>query len=102
MVLQNVTGWEELMSGQMVTAAFTALNVPFGGYLIFLLYIAVSMVLWIRTQSIELCTIMSLLFMGSFLVTPWFNTTTITLTIIIFVFEIAATGYKFFTKEKNL
>lgn len=102
MVLENVTGWNELMNGQIVTASYTALNVPFGGYLIFLLYIVVSMVLWIRTQSIELCTIMSLLFMGSFLVTPWFNTTTITLTIIIFVFEISATAYKFFTKEKNI
>ena len=99
MVIENVTGWNELMNGQIVTAAFTALNVPWGGYLIFILYVVISLVLWSRTQSVELVTMMSLLFLGSFLVTDWFNPATIGLSIIIFAFLASATLYKFFVKE---
>lgn len=99
MVLENVTGWNELMNGEVVTASFMALNQPWGGYLIFILYVLISIVLWSRTQSVELVTMMSLLFLGSFLVVPWFNNVTIGLSIIIFAFLMSATLYKFFVKE---
>lgn len=99
MVLENVTGWNELMNGQVVTASFMALNDPWGGYLIFVLYVLISAVLWSRTGSVELVTIMNLLFLGSFLVFPWFNAVTMGLSIIIFAFLLSATLYKFFVKE---
>ena len=99
--LQNVPGWVNLTNGNVVTAVFTAYNEPFGGYLIFILYLIISLVLWARTQSIELCTIMSFIFLGSFLVEPWFNNITLGLAIIITAFELGATIFKMFTKEKN-
>lgn len=97
----NVTGWNELMTGDVAGAAFTALNMPTGGMLIFILYIVITLVLWIRTQSIELCTIISFIFLGVFLTAPWFNDTTIGLAIIVTVFELGATLFKFIAKEKN-
>lgn len=101
MVLQNVTGWSELMDGHVVSAAFQALNIPLGGMLILILYILLSLVLWIRTQSVELCTIMSFIFLGIFLVSPWFNKQSIGIAILITVFELGATIFKFIAKEKN-
>lgn len=102
MVLQNVTGWSELMQGDIAAAAFQALNVPLGGTLIFILYLLISLVLWVKTQSIELCTIISFIFLGVFLTTPWFNDQTIGLAIIITAFQLGATFFKLVAKEKNI
>jgi hypothetical protein len=101
MIIENVTGWSELINGNVTGAAFQALNVPLGGSLILILYIVLSIVLWVRTQSIELCTIMSFIFLGVFLTVPWFTKETIGIAIIITVFELGATIYKFIAKEKN-
>lgn len=101
MVLENVSGWTQLMDGNVVSAVFTALNDPLGGWLIFILYVIISLVLWARTQSIEICAIISCIFVGVFLTTDWFNSITMGLTIIITVFELAATIYKMIAKEKN-
>ena len=100
MALQNVTGWANLIDAQFVTAVFTAYNEPFGGYLIFLLYVVISLILWTRTQSIELCTMMSFIFLGTFLVMPWFNSITLGLAILITAFELGATIFKFFTSAR--
>jgi len=99
-MIADVAGWTNLTNGNVVSAVFTAYNEPFGGYLIFLLYVVITLVLWLRTQSIELCTIISFIFLGSFLVTPWFNTTTLGLAILITAFELGATIFKFFTSPR--
>lgn len=99
--LQDVPGWLNLTNGNVVTAVFNAYNEPLGGYLIFILYIIISLVLWARTQSIELCTIITFIFLGTFLVEPWFNSITLGLAIIIAAFELGATIFKFFAKEGN-
>lgn len=99
-MIADVTGWANLTSGNVVTAVFNAYNEPFGGYLIFLLYVVISLILWVRTQSIELCTMMSFIFLGSFLVTPWFNNITLGLAILITAFELGATIFKFFASNR--
>lgn len=101
MVLQNVTGWNELITGNVTGAAFIALNEPTGGALILILYILISLVLWVRTQSIELCTMISFIFLGAFLTLPWFNKTTIGIAILITAVELGATIFKMIAKEKN-
>lgn len=100
--MADVTGWSDLMSGNVVTAVFNVFNTPMGGYLVFMLYIVISLVLWARTQSIELVAIISLLFCSSFLVTPWFNDITIGVTIVITAFELALVAFKAFAKEKSM
>ena len=101
MVLENVTGWNELITGNITGAAFTALNQPTGGSLILILYIIISLVLWVRTQSIELCTMISFIFLGAFLTLPWFNKQTIGVAILITAVELGATIFKMIAKEKN-
>lgn len=101
MVLENVTGWNALMSGNITGAAFSALNEPTGGWLILMLYIVIILVLWIRTQSVELCTIISFLFLGVFLVAPWFTKQTIGIAVIVTAFLLGATIFKLVSKEKN-
>ena len=98
--MADVTGWLNLTNGNIVEAVFTAYNEPFGGYLIFLFYIVISLILWVRTKSIELCTIISFIFLGSFLVMPWFNNTTMGLAILITAFELGATIFKFFASYR--
>lgn len=97
MVLTNVTGWQNLTDGHIVAAVFNAYNEPFGGLLVLLIYITISAILYLRTQSIELCTIISFLFLGVFLVSPWFTTKAMGIAIIITAFELGMTLYKFFT-----
>lgn len=101
MVLDNVTGWNELMTGNVTQAAYLALDVPLGGLLIPIIYTIIMMVLWGRTQSVELCAVMSLIFFGFFMISPWFNTTTKYYTGIVTVFFLASTLFKMIAKERN-
>jgi hypothetical protein len=96
MVLTNVTGWQNLTDGNIVAAVFNAYNEPWGGYLILLIYITISAVIYLRTNSIELCTIISFIFLGVFLVSPWFSTKAMGIAIIITAFELGTTLYRFF------
>lgn len=101
MVIENVTGWNALMTGNITGAAFTALNEPTGGWLILMLFIIITLVLWIRTQSVELCTIISFIFLGVFLTQPWFTRETIGIAVLITAFLLGATIFKLVSKEKN-
>ena len=102
MVLDNVTGWNELMTGNVTQAAFIALDAPLGGLLIPFIYTILMLILWMRTQSVELCAVMSLIFFAIFMASPWFNTATRTATGLITVFFIASTIFKLIAKEKNM
>lgn len=102
MVYADVNGWTELMNGEIVMAAYNALNTPLGGWLIFIFYLIISLVLWSRTNSVETPTVISLIFLSSFLVTPWFNATTFGLAVIITAFELGLVIYRMMSKERNL
>ena len=102
MVYTDVDVWSDIMNGDVASGVFNALNNSLGGYLIFIFYLIISLVLWIRTGSIELCAIISLIFLSSFLITPWFNETTLGLALIITTLEIGLSIFKFFAKEKSV
>jgi hypothetical protein len=102
MVIENVTGWNELMTGNITGAAFQAIDVPLGGYLILGIYIIIIFVLWMRTQSVELCAVMSLLFLGMFIASPWVAVNRGKgILMIMTVFFIAGWIFKAIAKEKN-
>jgi hypothetical protein len=72
--VQNVTGWNELINGQVVAAVFTAFDTPIGGggYMLLGLFIVLSAVLVIKT-NIEIAFIVGIIFLGVFGTTPWIN-----------------------------
>lgn len=103
----NVTGWNQLMTGHPVQATFLALNEPLWGMLVFIIYFILSLVIWSRTQSIEFCLMISMVFFGvmgaNYLAggTQYFNSLTYGLTLLIIAFEMGATIFKFIAKESN-
>jgi len=91
----NVTGWNELVNGTIVAAAFHALDTPIGGggYMLLGFFVIISAVLIIKT-NIELSFIMGLLFLGVFSTLDWINVWSKYIIIAILVFELGAVIYK--------
>lgn len=96
----NVTGWNELINGQVVSAVFTAFDKPIagGGYLLLGFFIVISAVLLLKT-NIELTFIIGLIFLGVFSTTDWINVWAKYFIIGILIVEFGAVLFKTFFKN---
>lgn len=98
----NVAGWNDLMAGRPVWAAYNALNEPWGNWLIFILWIIITFVIVAKTNSWELSTIVGLIFFTLFLTMPWFDGKQIGVAILFMVFQLAIVLFRMAAKEKNM
>jgi hypothetical protein len=98
----NVPGWNDLMAGRPVWAAYHALNEPLGNWLIFILWIIITFVIIARTNSWELSTIIGLIFLTLFITMPWFSGPQIGVAILFMVFQLGVVLFRMAAKEKNL
>jgi hypothetical protein len=100
--LTNVTGWSDLIDGNIGLAAYNALNVPLGGWLIMIFWIVITFIIVTRTNSWELSTIVGLIFTALFLTVPWFQPAQIVGAILFLVFQLAIVWFRMAAKEKNV
>jgi len=101
-VLENATGWNELMTGNITGAAFVAIDQPLGGYLIVSLYVLLMLIIWMRTQAPELCAVLSIITYALFRLSPWFTTARGEgIIILMTVTFIALTFFKYMAKEQK-
>lgn len=98
----NVPGWNDLVAGRPVWAAYNALNEPWGNWLIFILWIIITFVIISKTNSWELSTIVGLIFFTLFLTMPWFSGTQIGVAILFMVFQLGIVLFRMAAKEKNM
>jgi hypothetical protein len=94
----NVTGWNELMNGSITTAAYTVYNSTLEGYLLLVLFVALSLFLYMRTDNAELVFTVGIIFFVTFVVTGWMSPLQYGIVILILVFELAGILYKVFFK----
>jgi len=99
---ENVTGWNYLINGEVGMAAFSALNEPTGGWLIFMFWILITMIIVTRTNSWELATIIGIIFLTVFLTQPWFTSMQIGGAILFMVFLLGITLFRLAAKEKSI
>lgn len=98
----NVPGWDLLMEGNVTMAAYQALDIPMGNWLIFILWLLITFVIITKSGSWELSTIVGLIFLTVFLATPWFGGAQKGAAILFMILQIAMVLFRIATKEKNL
>ena len=105
--MADVAGWLQLMNGHIASALFISLNTGLGGYLMLILFVAVSAVLYIKTQAIEIPFIVGLFFFAIFgigqyivdgTIVTWLNSMSFNLILTILIFELGGVLYKVFWK----
>ena len=95
----NVTGWNELMNGSIAGAAYSVYNASLEGYFLVVLFIALSALLFMRSQSIELTFTIGVIFFSVFAVGfQWLDPIQYGIVLVILVFELAGIFYKIFFK----
>jgi len=66
-MVANVTGWNELLSGHMISAAYVMYDEALIGFVIILLYILFQVMLYLKTKSWNLGFVMGLFFMSMYI-----------------------------------
>ena len=65
----NATGWAELMDANVVAASFTMFDTAFGGIVIAMLFFVFHIMLWFKTQNMQLCFTTTIIFVAIFVTT---------------------------------
>lgn len=60
----NATGWNELMDGNMVKAAFTMYNIAWNSYIVIILFFVFQIMLFMKTRSWPLLFTTGIIFLG--------------------------------------
>lgn len=95
----NVTGWNELMAGNITSAAYVVYNNSLEGYLLLVLFVVLSALLYMRTDNIELTFTLGVIFFAVFVVGfHWMGPVQYGIVLLILVFELAGILYKIFFK----
>lgn len=96
----NVTGWNELMDGHMVSAVYTLFNTAFNGWFVALLFFVYQFMLFMKTRNWTLMFISTLFFVSMFVVVPvvYIRAEVYHVLYIILVFELAGIIFMWFWK----
>ena len=58
----NVSGWEYLMNGSLIQAAYSMYSIDMGGWAIGILFVVYQFMLYIKTKNLTLCVITTFFF----------------------------------------
>lgn len=73
MAVQNVTGWNELMEGNLFKAAFNMYDVAFNGWFIAIVFFTFQTMLYLKTKNTTLTWVLGLLFASMYAATSFMN-----------------------------
>lgn len=62
--MNNVTGWNELFNGNVVTAAYTMFNESLNGWFLSILFFVMLGAIFLKTKSVGAVSVAGLLFLG--------------------------------------
>lgn len=103
-MVADVTGWSQLMAGNITEAAYVGYNDPLQGYLLLLVFCVVEAILFLNS-GVEISFIMGIIFFGAFSVgpsiagtAPWLNTYSVNIILIILAVQLASVFYKLIVK----
>ena len=91
--MTNVTGWNELMTGNVINASFHMFNTATDGWLIVGLFITYQMMAYIKTRNPGLRWLTGMFFGALFFTSDWIPDQAIITVGTILVIELAAILY---------
>ena len=97
--MANVTGWNELMSGNVINAAFTLYDTIFNGWFIAIVFFTFQTTLYIKTRNVTMTWVIGLLFASLYAATPFMNEYTNYVLFISLAFQLASVLFMLFFKR---
>lgn len=89
----NATGWNELFSGHLVTAAFTMYDTAFMGWTIAVLFIVYQFMLYLKTRNATISWITGLIFVSLYITSTIMKAQSARIIFLILVLELAGILY---------
>ena len=96
--MNNVTGWNEMMDGNLVKASFTMFDAAVGGWFVTIIFFAYLALLMYKTKSASAVTIGGILFVG--LYTSYLKVISMPIIVMIIGLTLAAIIFYFYNKKQ--
>lgn len=93
----NVTGWSQLIDGNMIGASFAMYDEAFVGLIVAMLFIVYQIMLYLKTSNITICWVTGAIFAGMYITGNIFSSivhsNSVWVIFVLLVFELAAIIY---------
>jgi len=97
-MVDNVTGWNEMMDANLIKASFVMYDTAWNGWIVGILFILYEFMLLIKTKNLPLALTTGLMFAGLYLMSEFVKQASATIIVLMLVLEIAAILYLAFFK----
>jgi len=98
-IAENATGWNELYSGNMISAAYTMYNAAFANWFVAILFFVYQFMLFMKTRNVTLCWVTGLFFAALYAVSVFVKAISIQAIFLLLVFELAGILYMLLWKR---
>jgi hypothetical protein len=98
MVVENVTGWNELMNGNLIKSAFTMYDTSLNGWFVGIMFFTFQALLYMKTKNVTLTWISGLMFASLYASSVFMNTETNYILFITLALQLTGVIYMVFTK----
>ena len=89
----NVTGWTQLMDGNMISAVFTMYDAAFLQWTVAILFIVYQFMLLMKTRNLTLAWVTGIFFASLYVTSVFVKPISIQVIFILLVFELAGVLY---------
>jgi len=96
--MNNVTGWNDLIEGNIIKGVFNMFDAVVGGWLITILFFVFQSILFIKTRNVTLCWITGIFFAAVYGFSTYMKATGIQLMFILLALELAGILVLWFIK----
>jgi len=100
-MVTNVTGWSELMDGNVISAAFTMYDTAFLGWSVAILFVVFQFMLLIKTRNLTLAWSTGIFFAALYGISTFVKTISVQVIFIILAFELAGILYMLIFKKRE-
>jgi hypothetical protein len=97
MTIENVSGWNDLMNGKVISASFNLYSTLLNGWTIAILFVVFQILVYIKTKNIVMMWISGIFFASMYAVSM-FSRNSIVFIFAILILELAGIMYYMFFK----
>lgn len=98
MVVQNVTGWNELMEGNIIKSVYTMFDTSFAGWFVAIIFFTFQTLLYMKTKNVTITWVSGLMFASLYASSAFMNVETNYILFITLSLQLAGVLYMIFTK----
>ena len=100
MVVENVTGWNELMDGNIIKSVYTMFDASFVGWFVPIIFFTFQALLYMKTKNITLTWVSGLLFASLYAASAFMNEGSQYILFITLVIQLAGVFYMIFVGRR--